>query len=222
MLQGTEAMLDRLASRLQSDFSMATASLEVLRLEPSLRNEIGSVLTPPKQSTLNLLYALVICRGRVVTLLRPKKHSVHPSDLHILLNTIYSSPSLVAPGSESWIPICLPKFNPNGFLHALVSFIHKDLGMVMVTADKEAFFPMKEWKDAVNQRITNSSILRPLLQAAEHESYSLGASVSSHPSIDEIIDVFICRRCCCSWCATLSLQVAHQCPNHFSWLARHL
>lgn len=86
-----------------------------------------------------------------MTLLRPKKHSVHPSDLHILLNTIFSSPSLVAPGSESWIPICLPRFNAGTILHALVSFIHKDLGIVMVSSDKEEFFALKEWKDAVTQ-----------------------------------------------------------------------
>lgn len=96
-----------------------------------------------------MLYVLVVAAGRVVTLIRPKKHSVHPADLHLLLNTIYASPSLVAPGSESWIPICLPRFNATGFLHALVSFLNRDVGLVFVSVDKEAFFEVREWKESV-------------------------------------------------------------------------
>lgn len=137
---------------------------------------------------------LVIAAGRVVTLIRPKKHSVHPGDLHLLLNTIFASPSLVAPGSESWIPICLPRFNATGFLHALVSFINRDVGLVFVSVDKEAFFEVREWKESVasvsaaisnwlsvlksfEQKLANSAALRPLDHALTHHSYQVGESL---------------------------------------------
>lgn len=71
----------------------------------------------------DILYVLLIARGRVITLVRPKKHSVHPSDLHILLNTVHAPAVFDAPAS--WLPVCLPKFNPNGFLHVYVSFLRQ-------------------------------------------------------------------------------------------------
>jgi len=71
--------------------------------------------------------------------------------LHLLINTIYASSSLVVPGNENWIPICLPKFNNSGFLHALVSFIDHEIGLIFMSTDKEAFFDIREWKEAVVQ-----------------------------------------------------------------------
>lgn len=87
---------------------------------------------------------IVFSGDKVVTLVRPRKHSIHPSgrlssspseskkkrnlvsdelvDLHLLLNTL-SSPALRSSASASWLPICLPKFNPKGFLYCYVSFL---------------------------------------------------------------------------------------------------
>lgn len=48
------------------------------------------------------------------------------SDIHILLNTIHSPSILNSPASSSWIPVCLPKFNPSGFVNAYISFLSRD------------------------------------------------------------------------------------------------
>jgi hypothetical protein len=101
------------------------------------------------QHVQDLLYALLIAGGKLVTLLHPKKQSVHPSDVHILVSTILSSSSLSMPMSESWIPICLPRFNASGFLHAYVGFVSKGVGMVFVGGDRESFPQMSEWREAV-------------------------------------------------------------------------
>lgn len=45
--------------------------------------------------------------------------------MHILLNTIHSPSILNSPASASWIPVCLPKFNPSGFVNAYISFPRK-------------------------------------------------------------------------------------------------
>lgn len=69
------------------------------------------------------------------------------ADLHLLLNTLSSSETLRT--TESWLPICLPKFNPAGFVHAYVSFVRDDVGLVFVSADREAFEDLRTWKDGV-------------------------------------------------------------------------
>lgn len=187
-LTGTEPFFDSLVSTLQTSLAVALSSISVYRLSPSLRSDLARALDPGKGTirSLDLLYVLLLAEGRLVTLLRPKKHSIHPTDLHLLLETVYAPrrtttttttttneietetetetepgppdegeaghntgeggensqqqqqrsprprpplrtrrrPSpLLEPGAESWFPICLPRFNPRGFLHAYVSFL---------------------------------------------------------------------------------------------------
>ena len=47
---------------------------------------------------------------------------------------------------ESWIPLCLPKFNSKGFLYAYVSYITSDVCILLVSPDKSMFFEMAEAK----------------------------------------------------------------------------
>lgn len=69
------------------------------------------------------------------------------SDLHLLLNTLKTSEMLRT--SESWLPLCFPKFNPAGFVHAYISYVMEDVGLVFVSADREAFEDLQGWKDIV-------------------------------------------------------------------------
>jgi hypothetical protein len=51
--------------------------------------------------------------------------------------------------SETWLPICFPKFNPAGFVHAYISYVLEDVGLVFVSADREAFEDLQQWKAIV-------------------------------------------------------------------------
>ncbi|KAG8933825.1 Vacuolar fusion protein mon1 [Tulasnella sp. 418] len=101
---------------------MMMAALEAVRMDSGIRSKVGDALVPSKDMK-DTLYVLLVAGTKVITLLRPKKHSVHPADLHLLINTLSSSSLSSTPASSSWLPICLPKFNPNGFLHTYVSFL---------------------------------------------------------------------------------------------------
>ena len=68
---------------------------------------------------------MLVAQGRVITLVRPKKHSIHPSDLHILINTVHSPSIINSAAAASWLPICLPKFNASAFVNAYVSFLRR-------------------------------------------------------------------------------------------------
>jgi hypothetical protein len=73
----------------------------------------------------------------------------HTTDLHLLLNMLASSPALRS--TETWIPLCLPKFNPAGFVHAYISYVSASLGLVFVSADREAFEELRAWRAIVVQ-----------------------------------------------------------------------
>ncbi|KAJ7195429.1 trafficking protein Mon1-domain-containing protein [Mycena pura] len=127
LLNGAETFLDSLLSRLAFDLAMATSSLHCLRLEAGVRKRVADALVPSSKMK-DILYVVLVARGRVISLVRPRKHSIHPADIHILLNTIHAPSILNSPASASWIPVCLPKFNPSGFVNAYISFPRKDDG----------------------------------------------------------------------------------------------
>jgi vacuolar fusion protein MON1 len=121
-LQGTEILLSSLAdSFTRGSPSTLLSALESLKLRKSHRDIINTTLL--KSRVDDLLYGLIVAGGRLVSVIRPKKHSLHPSDLQLIFNMLFEAEGIKAGGDESWIPLCLPGFNPNGYLYMFVSFL---------------------------------------------------------------------------------------------------
>ncbi|KAK4105295.1 DUF254-domain-containing protein [Parathielavia hyrcaniae] len=120
-LEGTESLLSSLADCFtKGSPSTLLGALECLRLRKSQRHAINNVFL--KSRSEKLLYGLIVAGGRLVSVIRPRKHSLHPSDLQIIFNMLFESGGIKAGGGESWIPLCLPAFNNRGYLYMYVSF----------------------------------------------------------------------------------------------------
>ena len=80
-------------------------------------------------------------------------HHVHvffiSADIHLILNLVDASTSFRS--AESWTPICLPKFNDTGFLHAHVSYLPNDSPacLLLFSTDKEKFFSLQECQQRI-------------------------------------------------------------------------
>ncbi|KAL8276925.1 hypothetical protein RQP46_010653 [Phenoliferia psychrophenolica] len=173
LLEGTEGFFKNLTTTLQTSLPILTSCLEVYRIDPTIRDEVAKALSPGRKID-DLLYALVLSSSLVVTLVRPKKHSVHPSDLHLLLSTIASSSTFQTPEAESWIPICLPRFNSKGFLHAYISYLDDDTGLVFVCGEREGFEKMQELAREVKGRLAVKGLLGKVKKEKGSQRYSLG------------------------------------------------
>ncbi|KAH9969593.1 trafficking protein Mon1-domain-containing protein [Russula dissimulans] len=122
LLGGSEVLVHSLLERAEADLAMGTSSLHCLKLDSGVRSRAASHLIPTSRMK-DLLYLVLVAQGRVITLARPKKHSIHPADLHILLNTAHSPSIVNSSASASWLPLCLPKYNPSSFVHVFVTFL---------------------------------------------------------------------------------------------------
>ncbi|CDK24564.1 unnamed protein product [Kuraishia capsulata CBS 1993] len=178
--------------------------LECLRLRKTIRNKIEKRLLMNKSE--NLLYGLLVAPGgRLITVLRPRKHTLHTSDLQLLFSLIfntntfktYNNTDSQTSGSEEnsaadeefWVPLCLPKFNPNGFLYCFIQFldlkskelverhgINPDdstpsgdgtkLSLILISAYKDSFFEMREvGKNVFRNLCGNRPIYRELYRS---------------------------------------------------------
>ncbi|WEW58022.1 Vacuolar fusion protein mon1 [Emydomyces testavorans] len=180
-LQGTESLLSSLVdSFTKGSPSTLLSALECLKLRKLHRQQINNVLL--KTRTESLLYGLIVAGGRLVSVIRPKKHSLHPGDLQLIFNMIFEADGVKAGGGESWIPICLPGFNSRGYLYMYVSFldlhdnlpqddkgINKDdaVAIILISADKEGFFVLREMRDSVVQEMEKNGSKKIIRTAIE-------------------------------------------------------
>lgn len=196
-LQGTDVLLDGLADGFtRGSPSTLLSALECLRLRKTHRRVVNDTLL--KVRTPNLLYGLIVAAGRLVSVVRPKKHSLHPGDLHLIFNMLFEAGSVKAGGGESWIPLCLPGFNNTGFLYMYVSFFSPgdvitspskkqdsaaprppssqsstggearhddDLAIVLISANKEAFFELRSLRDTLLTQLAQNGSLAHLESA---------------------------------------------------------
>ena len=164
-LQGTETLLSALADGFtRGSPSTLLSALECLKLRKSHRQVINNTLL--KTRSPDVLYGLIVAGGRLVSVVRPKKHSLHPGDLHLIFNMLFEAGSVQAGGGENWIPLCLPGFNNTGYLYMYVSFLDIDkiedevlerpgtsqeseneVAIILISTNKEAFFQLRQMKD---------------------------------------------------------------------------
>jgi hypothetical protein len=132
-LQGTDVLLDGLSDGFtRGSPSTLLSSLECLRLRKTHRRTINDTLLRVRSP--DLLYGLIVAAGRLVSVVRPKKHSLHPGDLHLIFNMLFEAGSVKAGGGENWIPLCLPGFNNTGFLYMYVSFLSPSEAALVASA----------------------------------------------------------------------------------------
>jgi hypothetical protein len=179
-LQGTEVLLGALADGFtRGSLPTLLSALECLKIRKSHRQIINNTLLKVKSP--NLLYGLMVAGGRLVSVVRPRKHSLHPGDLQLIFNMLFEAGSVKAGGGENWIPLCLPGFNNTGFLYMYVSFLDiganhakvseerpqssssaprddEQLAIILISADKEAFYELRQMRDD----LIEVSLLSPL------------------------------------------------------------
>ncbi|KAG7877773.1 hypothetical protein KL937_004643 [Ogataea polymorpha] len=196
--------------------------LECLRMRKSVRRRIENVLLAERSE--NLLYALLVAPGgRLITVLRPRRHTLHTSDLQLLFSMIFNTNTFrstpeeneiqqLASNEEFWVPVCFPKFNPNGFLYSFIQFVDlkdeklmylHDLNMsalqqdgnpdsskitvILVSAYKDSFFEMRKIATSIIKSLKlNRTIYRNLFKAVVGTQGANGETGAGSGKVDPV------------------------------------
>lgn len=202
-LEGTEVLLSALADGFtRGSPSTLLSALECLRLRKSHRNVINSSLLKCRSDS--LLYGLMVANGRLVNVVRPKKHSLHPGDLQLIFNMLFEAGSVKAGGGENWIPLCLPGFNNTGYVYMYVSFLgmhdsdlstgqppgdetsnerpstrsgDDEIAIIFISTNKEGFFELRQMRDDLVSTLAQNGGLDAIRTAVDR----------SRPSCTDIV-----------------------------------
>jgi hypothetical protein len=148
-----------------------------LPLPKDRRDDIGKAIVSACSATPHLLYGLVLCGSRLVTLVQPKdpKLHLHASDLLLLINFINTQPALRR--VESWTPVCLPRFNDRGFLYSYVGYLDPSnsvcLLLVSANEDPEQFHACCQCRAQLDVAMAERGHLAAIVEASAEQRKAL-------------------------------------------------
>ncbi|OIT04342.1 hypothetical protein A4A49_20796 [Nicotiana attenuata] len=126
-----------------------------LPLAYATRQAAGAILQDVADS--GVLFAILMCKHKVISLVGAQKASLHPDDMLLLSNFVMSSESFRT--SESFSPICLPRYNPMAFLHAYVQYLDVDTYLILLTTSSDAFYHLKDCRVRIEEVLLESNVL---------------------------------------------------------------
>ncbi|XP_075180690.1 vacuolar fusion protein MON1 homolog B-like isoform X2 [Anomaloglossus baeobatrachus] len=174
LLTGSEKILDSLLDLLDTDPGFLLGAVRCVALPSPLRDSLSSILT--KAITPNLVFSILVAEQQLVTVVQERAViedcRLDPADLHLLLNLIGASSAFQA--GEIWTPICLPRFNPDGYFYAYISYLDPNctVCLVLLSTDKESFYAVSGCKGRIQEAMEAQNSMQALAGALRCCSYS--------------------------------------------------
>ncbi|XP_020577822.1 vacuolar fusion protein MON1 homolog isoform X2 [Phalaenopsis equestris] len=189
LLGGTDTVFSSLIHSFNWNPATFLHAYTCLPLAYSTRQAAGAILQDVADS--GVLFAILMCRHKVVSLVGAQKASLHPDDMLLLSNFILSTESFRT--SESFSPICLPHYNSMAFLYAYVNYLDVDTYLALLSTNSDGFYHLKECRIQIESVLVKSNVLgevqKSLLDGGLHvEDLPVDSSIQSgspSPHLDQ-------------------------------------
>ncbi|KAL5565677.1 hypothetical protein UlMin_028841 [Ulmus minor] len=155
LLGGTDVVFSSLIHSFSWNPATFLHAYTCLPLAYATRQAAGAILQDVADS--GVLFAILMCKHKVVSLVGAQKASLHPDDMLLLANFVTSSESFRT--SESFSPICLPRYNPMAFLYAYVQYLDVDTYLMLLTTSSNAFYHLKDCRIQIEAVLLKSNVL---------------------------------------------------------------
>ncbi|XP_075634491.1 vacuolar fusion protein MON1 homolog [Castanea sativa] len=168
LLGGTDVVFSSLIHSFSWNPATFLHAYTCLPLAYATRQAAGAILQDVADS--GVLFAILMCKHKVISLVGAQKASLHPDDMLLLANFVMSSESFRT--SESFSPICLPRYNPMAFLYAYVHYLDVDTYLMLLTTSSDAFYHLKDCRIRIEMVLLKSNVLsevqRSMLDGGMH------------------------------------------------------
>lgn len=155
LLGGTDVVFSSLIHSFSWNPATFLHAYTCLPLAYATRQAAGAILQDVAES--GVLFAILMCRHKVISLVGAQKASLHPDDMLLLSNFVMSSESFRT--SESFSPICLPRYNPMAFLHAYVHYFDVETYLILLTTSSDVFYHLKDCRIRIESVLLKSNVL---------------------------------------------------------------
>lgn len=162
-------LLYNITDMYERDLGMVMTCARCLILPAQIRLQIGQAVAQTIRGQKDMIFAIIIVRGQLVTIARLKNCHLHPSDLYLLTNLVNSSDAFK--GVESWVPVCLPRFDSDGCLHAHISYLDDscDVCLILMTVNPEHFQILSDFRQRIGEKLKKLNALTQIKIALEKD-----------------------------------------------------
>ena len=129
LLGGADVMLHSLIGSFTASPAALLGSFPSFALPTATRVLLVEALRTAMDST-RALFGLIMSAECVVALCAMGRQQLQQWDVLLVLNFLKSNVSLRR--AETFTPICLPTYNPNGHLHAYIHYLDEETGTALV------------------------------------------------------------------------------------------
>ncbi|XP_038894456.1 vacuolar fusion protein MON1 homolog isoform X2 [Benincasa hispida] len=168
LLGGTDVVFSSLIHSFGWNPATFLHAYTCLPLAYGTRQAAGAILQDVADS--GILFAILMCKHKVISLVGAQKASLHPDDMLLLANFVMSTESFRT--SESFSPICLPRYNPMAFLYAYVHYFDVNTYLMLLTTNSDSFYHLKECRIRIETVLLKSNVLsevqRSMLDGGMH------------------------------------------------------
>lgn len=168
LLGGTDVVFSSLIHSFSWNPATFLHAYTCLPLAYPTRQAAGAILQDVADS--GVLFAILMCKHKVLSLVGAQKASLHPDDMMLLSNFVMSFESFRT--SESFSPICLPRYNPMAFLYAYVHYFDVNTYLMLLTTSSDDFYHLKECRIRIEAVLLESNVLnevqRSMLDGGMH------------------------------------------------------
>ena len=140
------------------------------------------------------LLCVVLTPNEIVGISHLNSIQVDASDIILLQNLIFSSPSLRI--TESWVPFCMPGISEDGYLQLYCHFSDENIGVCLVTesVDPELFMKFSEQYKEINAKLMEGNFIDKIIQAQQKMSKSNKMQKNLNElTDDELIDELLSK-----------------------------
>jgi len=202
-ISGSEKFLHSICDSIESDPAFFLCGLNLVPLNSSKRDQIGSILAGCRDSPIDksiepgLVYSMLCYDGKVLAMCQDKYiPTFDPVDVLLLLNLIKNQKSLK--DAEVWLPVCLPKLEEGHSLQAHISYIDDStrLCLILVSRDRspENFHALQKVRDDIIARMAKKKLFEELARScAGLANAGLGYSVADIGIVDLEHFLYFCN-----------------------------
>ncbi|CAL0332287.1 unnamed protein product [Lupinus luteus] len=155
LLGGTDIVFSSLIHSFSWNPATFLHAYTCLPLAYATRQAADAILQDVADS--GVLFAILMCKHKVISLVGAQKATLHPDDMLLLANFVMSSESFRT--SESFSPVCLPRYNSLAFMYAYIHYFDADTYLMLLTTSSDAFYHLKDCRIHIEAVLLKSNVL---------------------------------------------------------------
>lgn len=161
-MSGTDILFEQMIKFTSHSMVSLLKSYQVLPIQN--RDRINKIC---EENRGDALICMVLTPNEIVAIAHSDQIMITSSDILLLQNLIFSSPSLRM--TESWVPFCMPGISGDGYLQLYCHFSDENIGVCMITesVDPSLFMNFSEQYNILYTKLMENNFIEKILSAQQ-------------------------------------------------------